>query len=80
MRYSKVDALALIRNLIFQVNGALPEKVAPDASLIKDLLMDSVELIDLLMRLEEHEIFLKESDITSALTVSKLADIVAGSH
>lgn len=63
----------LVANFIYQVNGILPENIKREDSLITDLALDSVELIDLLMRLEEIGVTIPESDISSSLTV---ADII----
>lgn len=64
---------SLVANLISQVNGVLPRNIKQEDSLVTDLAMDSVELIDLLMRLEEIGVTIPESDISSHLTV---ADII----
>lgn len=63
---------SLVANLIYQVNGALPRDIKQQDSLIDDLFMDSVELIDLLMRLEEVGVIIPESEINSGLTVGDI--------
>ncbi|WP_145496690.1 acyl carrier protein [Yersinia bercovieri] len=75
MNESVIDktVASLVANLIYQVNGVLPANIKLKDSLITDLAMDSVELIDLLMRLEEIGVTIPESDISSSLTV---ADII----
>ncbi|MDH2895804.1 acyl carrier protein [Rahnella sp. PAMC25617] len=75
MNESVIDktVASLVANLIYQVNGVLPKNINLKDSLITDLAMDSVELIDLLMRLEEIGVTIPESDISSSLTV---ADII----
>ena len=75
MNESVIDktVASLVANLIYQVNGVLPKNINLKGSLITDLAMDSVELIDLLMRLEEIGVTIPESDISSSLTV---ADII----
>lgn len=75
MNESVIDktVASLVANLIYQVNGVLPRNIKLEDSLITDLAMDSVELIDLLMRLEEIGVTIPESDISSSLTV---ADII----
>lgn len=75
MNESVIDktVASLVANLIYQVNGILPKNIKLKDSLITDLAMDSVELIDLLMRLEEIGVAIPESDISSSLTV---ADII----
>ncbi|MGE4802481.1 acyl carrier protein [Yersinia hibernica] len=61
-----------VANLIYQVNGILPNDIKPQDSLITDLALDSVELIDLLMRLEEIGVTIPESDISNNLTVGDI--------
>lgn len=63
---------SLVVNLIYQVNGVLPRDMKLQDRLIDDLLMDSVELIDLLMRLEEAGVIIPESEINSRLTVGDI--------
>lgn len=65
-------AEVLVTNLIYQVNGLLPKDIKRSDSLIQNLAMDSVELIDLLMRLEEIGIVIPEGDITASLTVGDI--------
>ncbi|PKC36066.1 type III secretion system protein [Pantoea ananatis 15320] len=75
MNYSVIDesVASLVANLIYEINGALLGNFKLEDSLITDLAMDSIELIDLLMRLEEIGVTIPESDISSSLTV---ADII----
>lgn len=61
---------SLVANLIYQVNGVLPKNIKLEDSLITDLALDSVELIDLFIRLEEIGVTIPESDISSSLTVA----------
>ncbi|KML20853.1 type III secretion system protein [Leclercia adecarboxylata] len=63
---------SLVANLIYQVNGVPPRNIKLQDSLIDDLLMDSVELIDLLMRLEEVGVIIPESEINSKFTVGDI--------
>ncbi|WP_230351087.1 acyl carrier protein [Lelliottia sp. WAP21] len=70
-------AESLVANLIYQVNGVLPKDISLHHSLVNDLLMDSIELIDLLMRLEEIGVAINESEITSELTVGDIVTHVA---
>ncbi|MEB5958182.1 acyl carrier protein [Escherichia coli] len=67
-------AESLVANMIYQVNGVLPKDIRRDDKLINDLGMDSVELIDLLMRLEETGVVISESEITANLTVGDIID------
>lgn len=74
MNESVIDktVASLVANLIYQVNGVLPTNIKLEDSLVTDLAMDSVELIDLLMRLEEIGVTIPESDISSSLTVTDI--------
>jgi len=69
-------SLQLITNLIYQVKGIHPKDICAQDSLINDIAMDSIELIDLFIRLEELGGSVPESSITSNLTVSDLAKLV----
>lgn len=73
-----IDTAATTRvaNLIYQVNGALPNTISLQDRLISDLAMDSVELIDFLMRLEEIGVVIAESEISSNLTVGDIVQRV----
>ncbi|WP_240149728.1 acyl carrier protein [Erwinia amylovora] len=75
MSFSEIDenALQIVYDLVFQVNGMLPHCIRPQSSLIKDLGMDSVELVDFLVRLEEFGIIIKDSQISAELTVGEIA-------
>jgi len=68
--------LTLVCNLIYQVNGTLPQNIKADDSLINDLAMDSVEMIDLLMHLEEYGVVLEDSQLSDALTVGQIAQMM----
>ncbi|WP_393949786.1 acyl carrier protein [Kluyvera intermedia] len=67
---------SLVVNIIYHVNGVLPKDISLKDSLINDLLMDSVELIDLLMRLEEIGVIIPESCLSSELTVGDIVQRV----
>lgn len=75
MNYSVIDetVASLVANLIYEINGVLLGNFKLEDSLITDLAMDSIELIELLIRLEEIGVTIPESDISSSLTV---ADII----
>lgn len=70
------DKLSLVRNLIYQVNGTLPQNIKAEDSLINDLAMDSVEMIDLMMRLEEYGVVLKDAQLSEALTVDQIVQVM----
>lgn len=61
-----------VLNIIYQVNGALPVNIKLEDSLIVDLVLDSVEFIDLIIRLEEIGVMIPESDFSSSLTVGDI--------
>lgn len=51
------------------------DSIGIDDSLIGKLLLDSIELIELLIRLEEHNIIIAEHNINEWLTVRYLVDL-----
>ncbi|EMY3602371.1 acyl carrier protein [Klebsiella aerogenes] len=63
---------SMVMYIIHQVNGVLPEEINLQDSFIDDLAMDSVELLDLLMRLEGIGLVLPESAINCSLTVDDI--------
>jgi len=69
-------ALSIVKNIIYEVNGITPDKIGIDDRLIKDLAMDSVEMIDFLMKLEEIDVIVSESQLTNALTVRHVVQLV----
>lgn len=72
----EASALSIAIKLIHQVNGVLPINIKEQDSLVKDLAMDSVELIDLFLRLEQIGVTAEESNISSALTVGDIARFI----
>jgi len=70
------EAMLIVKNIIYEVNGTPISNIKSDDSLITDLAMDSVELIDFIIRLEEFDIILKESQLSNALTVEHIATIL----
>jgi len=71
------DCLAQVRVIIHQVSGILTVQIQENDSLVKDLGMDSVELIDLFIRLEEYGLFIPDSMISSSLTVRQIVELMA---
>ncbi|CCG86241.1 acyl carrier protein [Erwinia piriflorinigrans] len=69
-------SLRIVNDLLYQVNGILPNDIDPNYSLIKDLGMDSVEIIDFLVRLEEYGVVINDSKISDRLTVGYIARLV----
>lgn len=71
------EALSIVKNIIYEVNGTPVNNIQSGDSLITDLAMDSVELIDLIIRLEEAGIIIKESQLSNALTVEQIANMLS---
>lgn len=72
----ELSSASLVANLIYQVNGVLPKNIKATDRLITDLGMDSVEMIDLIIRLEEIGVIIPESDISGSLTVENIIQLV----
>lgn len=70
------EAMLVVRNIIYEVNGTPVNNIKSDDSLIADLAMDSVELIDFIIRLEEFGVIMNESQLSNTLTVEQIAQIV----
>jgi len=70
------EAILSVRNIIHEVNGTPVNDIKPDDSLITDLAMDSVELIDFIIRLEEFGVIVPESQLSNTLTVRQIAEIL----
>lgn len=70
------EAILIVKNIIYEVNGTPINNIKDKDSLIVDLAMDSVELIDFIIRLEEFDVILKESQLSNALTVEQIAKIL----
>jgi len=70
------EALRIVKNIIYEVNGTPVNNINSGDSLITELAMDSVELIDLIIRLEESGIIIKESQLSNALTVEQIANML----
>lgn len=64
---------------LYDVTGRHSSDIKPENELFFDLEMDSVDLIDVIIRLEDHGIFIKEKDLTLKLTVSNLIKVVSTS-
>ncbi|MFB9085442.1 acyl carrier protein [Erwinia tracheiphila] len=70
--HDKQRAFLALCKMIQLVNGRPADQIGIQESLVMDLEMDSVELIDLLIKLEEYGVKIDESEITSTLTVEHL--------
>lgn len=70
------DALSVVQDLIFEINGIPVSDIKPSDSLIIDLAMDSVELIDFIIRLEDIGVIIKESQLTRSLTVEQVSQMI----
>lgn len=72
----KDNVFELICDVIYQVNGTAPAEIKAQDSLIKDIAMDSVELVDFLIKLEDLGLVLERSQITSTLTVEQVVEFM----
>ena len=58
--------------------GIAPEKITPEAEIIKDLGADSLDVVELMMALEdEHGITLPESEVEKVKTVQDVVDMMS---
>ncbi|WP_083764673.1 acyl carrier protein [Sodalis glossinidius] len=67
----------IVIGVLSDVTGRHPSDIKPQNELFFDLEMDSVDLIDVIIRLEDRGIIIKEKDLTPKLTVSDLIQVVS---
>lgn len=70
------DVFFFVRTMISSVTGLDALDIDENNSLVMELKMDSIELIDLLMRLEGAGCIVDEAEISSTLTVKQLSESV----
>ncbi|EBZ4888369.1 acyl carrier protein [Salmonella enterica subsp. enterica serovar Bredeney] len=70
------EGMKLVCKLIHLVNSTPIADINESDRLIDDLNMDSVELIDFFINLEEYNIFLKKEQINSGLTVGDIVSMM----
>ena len=68
------EAILIVKKIISEVNGIPIIDINPQDSLITDLAMDSIELIDFIIRLEGVGVIINESHLSSSLTVQHIAN------
>lgn len=73
------EVLALLRRLFVQEFEIPAEAVSPEAHLVDDLDLDSVDAVSLAARLEEETgLTLSEDDLKAMRTVASVVEIVHG--
>ncbi|EBD2439637.1 TPA: acyl carrier protein [Salmonella enterica] len=70
------EGMKLVCKLIHLVNSTPIADINESDRLIDDLNMDSVELIDFFINLEEYNIFLKKEQINRGLTVGDIVSMM----
>ncbi len=74
----KEDLLKHIRATLVREFGCDEAKVVPEARFYEDLDLDSIDAVDLVVRLRnEHSIDVKPDDFNSIRTVGDLLDVLA---
>ncbi len=68
------DSEGLVKELIHQVSGIPIDQIGLEDRLIVTLGLDSVEIIDLLIRLEAVGVTIPSAQISAALTVQDIAE------
>ncbi|EKC7685898.1 acyl carrier protein [Salmonella enterica] len=74
MKYE--EGMKQVCNLIHLVNSTPIDSIKRTDRLIGDLKMDSIELIDFFLRLENINVFLKEEQINNQLIVDDIVNMV----
>ena len=71
------EIFAYIRNLLKDSFGIAPERIKPEALLIQDLDLDSIDAIDMVVRLQDSTgLFVAEEALRQVRTVSDVVDLV----
>lgn len=70
------EALVIVQKIIHEVNGIPLKSIKSSDSLITDLAMDSIELIDFMLRLEEFDVVINESQLSTYLTVAHIVNLM----
>lgn len=68
------DSADQVKELIHQVSGIPVDRIGLGDSLIVTLGLDSVEIIDLLMRLETFGVTIPSTQISAAMTVHNIVE------
>ncbi len=79
MSMDKEEAFSKFKDCAVKVLHVEPEKVVPEATFAEDLEIDSLDLVELVMALEdEFSVSVPESDLEGVDTVGKAFDLVYG--
>jgi acyl carrier protein len=74
---SKDEILLVLKDVLSGHFELPPERIRPDAHLVEDLDLDSIDWIDLAVKLEmETGLKLGESELASIRTIQDLVDII----
>ena len=66
-----------VSKMLAEQLGIAPEKITPDAEIIKDLGADSLDVVELMMSLEdEYGITLPEAEVEGAKTVQDVVNML----
>lgn len=76
-RNSLFIAVSEVVRHFLKENAAVNTEVRPDMSLVEDLNLDSLTLVDVILDLEDKfKIKIEETEVQEAVTVSDLTDLV----
>ncbi len=77
--YSKDEIFKWVVEILAREFGFASEQLRPETHLIDDLDMDSIDAIDMAVRIEEKmKLSLSEDDLKSILTVQDAVDLIHG--
>ncbi|HBA9513341.1 TPA: acyl carrier protein [Escherichia coli] len=74
------EGMGLVCTVISLVNSTQIENIKATDRLIIELKMDSIELTDLLLQLEEYNVVFTEEQITSQLTVGDVVNALLSAN
>jgi acyl carrier protein len=74
----KLKTLDLVREFLQREFELAPERIQPEANLFTDLELDSIDVLDLVIQLEEeYQIEIVEEDLKKVRTIGDVVDYIA---
>ena len=78
-KYTKEQIAEKVQQIACDLTGAIPETVNTESSFVEDLRADSLDMIEIVMKIEDElEIEIQDEDVEGIKTVGQAIDYVAG--
>ena len=77
--YTRDEISEKIQQIACAITGAIPEAVNAESSFVEDLRADSLDMIEIVMKIEDElEIEIQDEDVEKIQTVGQAIEYVAG--